>query len=113
MLFYHCTPRGNVPNILKQGLLVEYSQHLFYKRVWLVTGKNHSWAKRHVAAKYGLRLEQIYTFTTNLAHYQVVKWRAGVYFREEDIPPAQLRGECVAAGKVQGRGTANRTRKNK
>jgi hypothetical protein len=86
----HATPKRNLPNIQRCGLLASKSQGKLAV-VWLHSPAKTAWATLHTVRRHGGRIENVIVLELAVPRRWLRRNRRGLWYCPRDVPPARLR----------------------
>ena len=91
MQLWHATTRERLARIQEQGLRVACADpQAKIKGCWLATASNRPWGCLHTIRKHHAQLEDVVVIEVNVPRSWLTRFRTGLYYTPQDIPPTRL-----------------------
>jgi len=90
MKLRHATPIGNIPSILKSGLLCSKSKGKL-KVVWAHVPSKSSWAAIHVVKRHGGKIEDVVVLEVDLPRSWLRRNRRGLWYSTRDVTANRIK----------------------
>jgi hypothetical protein len=98
MVLRHATTRQRLAAIRQEGLLVACADPAAkIKGIWMYSSRHSAWAILHTIRKHGATLEDVVIVEVTVPRSQLKRFRTGLWYTIQDIPPNALGQEWDGA----------------